>query len=84
MNRLDTDEINKKSPYDVYSEGEQFVFITDNGIEYHVDFELDSNPYYIAYWLNLANPRHMKSHSDKKSPRLLYALLKSSSIKILK
>ena len=75
MNRLDTDEINKKSPYDVYSEGEQFVFITDNGIEYHVDFELDDNPYYIAYWLNLANPSNMKSHGDKKIPQTLICII---------
>jgi len=33
------------APYDVHSVADQYVFVTETGVEYHVDFELDSNPY---------------------------------------
>lgn len=75
MNRLDTDAINQHSPYDVYSEDDQYVFVTESGIEYHVDFELDSNPYYTAYWFNLANPKQSKSHGDKKIPQTIICII---------
>ncbi len=75
MNRLDIEAINSRSPYDVHSNNDQYVFVTDAGIEYHVDFELDSNPYYIAYWFNLANPEQTKSHSDKKIPQTIICII---------
>ena len=75
MNRLDIEAINFRSPYDVYSDNDQYVFVTDAGIEYHVDFELDSNPYYTAYWFNLANPEQTKSHGDKKIPQTVICII---------
>ena len=57
MNRLDLEAINNRSPYDVHSVGDQYVFVTDAGIEYHVDFELDSNPYYSL----LVQPRQSRA-----------------------
>lgn len=75
MNRLDIEAINSRSPYDVHSDNDQYVFVTDTGIEYHVDFELDSNPYYIAYWFNLANPEQTKSHGDKKIPQTIICII---------
>lgn len=75
MNRLDLEAINSRSPYDVHSDNDQYVFVTDTGIEYHVDFELDSNPYYIAYWFNLANPEQTKSQSDKKIPQTIICII---------
>ena len=75
MNRLDIEAINCRSPYDVYSDNDQYVFVTDAGIEYHVDFELDSNPYYTAYWFNLANPEQTKSHGDKKIPQTVICII---------
>ena len=75
MNRLDIEAINSRSPYDVHSDNDQYVFVTDAGIEYHVDFELDSNPYYIAYWFNLANPEQTKSHGDKKIPQTIICII---------
>ena len=30
MNRLDTEAINLRSPYDVHYENEQYVFVTDS------------------------------------------------------
>lgn len=48
------------------SDGKALIFVTDSGITYRVDFELDSNPFFTAYWFNLANPNHMKSPNDVK------------------
>ena len=53
-------------PYIVGSDGKALIFVTDSGITYRVDFELDSNPFFTAYWFNLANPNHMKSPNDVK------------------
>lgn len=75
MKRLDLEAVNSHSPYDVHSVGDQYVFVTDTGIEYHVDFELDSNPYYTAYWFNLANPEQQKSPSDKKIPQTVICII---------
>ena len=75
MNSLDLEAINNRSPYDVHSVGDQYVFVTDTGIEYHVDFELDSNPYYTAYWFNLANPEQQKSPGDKKIPQTVICII---------
>ena len=75
MNRLDIEVINSHSPYDVHNVADQYVFVTDAGIEYHVDFELDSNPYYVAYWFNLANPMQQKSPNDKKIPQTVICVI---------
>ena len=75
MNRLDVEAINSHSPYDVHSYADEYVFVTDTGIEYHVDFELDSNPYYTAYWFNLANPEQQKSPGDKKIPQTVICII---------
>ena len=75
MNKLDVNAVNQKSPYDVHSENDQFIFVTDEGIEYFVDFEQDTNPYFTAYWFNLANPKQQKSHSDKKIPQTIICLI---------
>jgi len=34
--------------------------------------QVGRNPYFTAYWFNLANPQHKKSPGDLKSPRLSY------------
>lgn len=57
MNSLNIDNINFHSPYIVGFDGKAFLFTTDSGIAYRVDFEQDSNPYFTAYWFNLANPQ---------------------------
>ena len=66
MNRLSVESINIHSPYIVGFDGKAFFFVTDNGITYRADFELDTNPFFTAYWFNLANPEHMKSPNDVK------------------
>ena len=65
MNRLDLEAINSRSPYDVHSVGDQYVFVTDT----------DSNPYYTAYWFNLANPEQQKSPGDKKIPQTVICII---------
>lgn len=75
MNRLDIESINSRAPYDVHSEAKQYVFVTEHGIEYHVDFELDSNPYFTAYWFNLANPQHQKSPGDVKIAQTVICII---------
>ncbi len=75
MNRLDTEAINMRSPYDVHFENGQYIFVSDIGIEYHVDFDLDNNPFYKAYWFNLANPKNIKSPNDKKIPQTLICII---------
>ncbi|MBO5615279.1 MAG: hypothetical protein J5932_04050 [Prevotella sp.] len=66
MNSLSIDAINMHSPYIVGFDGKAFIFVTDKGITYRADFELDTNPYFTAYWFNLANPEHIKSPNDIK------------------
>ena len=75
MVQLNIDTINLYAPYLVKFDGNAFVFETDNGIVYRVDFELDSNPYYTAYWFNLANPEQTKSPSDKKIPQTVIRII---------
>ena len=59
--------VNSHSEYPVFlSQTGKYVFKTDFDILYAVDFELDSNPYYTAYWFNLTNPEHSKSPGDTK------------------
>ena len=75
MNALDVTRINIYAPYKIWSDGDIYRFETDNGIKYLVDFELDSNPYYTAYWFNLANPERSKSPNDKKIPQTVICII---------
>ena len=75
MNSLDVTRINIYAPYKVWSNGEIYRFETDNGIKYLVDFELDSNPYYTAFWFNLTNPEHTKSPGDIKIAQTVISII---------
>lgn len=75
MNDLSIDAINIHSPYIVGFDGKAFIFTTDNKITYRVDFEEDNNPYYTAYWLNLANPGHQKSPNDTKIAQTIICII---------
>ena len=66
MFSLNTSRININAPYKVWSDGDMYRFESDRNIKYLVDFELDSNPYFTAYWFNLTNPEHVKSPNDVK------------------
>ena len=75
MNKLRTDRINERSPYDVEYDDELLVFTTDYGITYAVDFDDDANPYFTAYWLNLRNVYKLTSPSDKKIAQTLICIV---------
>ena len=51
------------------------IFTTDKGIAYRVDFELDCNPYFTAYWFNLANPQHKRSSGDVKIAQTIICII---------
>ena len=75
MNALDVTRINIYAPYKIWSNGDIYRFESDNGIKYLVDFELDSNPYYTAYWFNLTNPEHSKSPGDTKIAQTVICII---------
>lgn len=76
MNALDLNMVNSHADYLVWlSPSGKFVFKTDHNILYAVDFELDSNPYYTAYWFNLTNPNHQKSPGDIKIAQTVICII---------
>lgn len=75
MNSLNLNRININSPYAVWNEESRYRFVTDHGIRYAVDFELDANPYYTAYWFNLTNPEHAKSPGDVKIAQTVVCII---------
>ncbi len=75
MNALDANRINVNSPYKVWTDGEVVHFTTDNDINYAVDFDYDSNPYFTAYWLNLTNESGKASPGDAKIPRTVICII---------
>ena len=75
MKALDINRININAPYKVWSDETRFPIESDHGIKYLVDFELDSNPYFTAYWFNLANPQHQKSPGDVKIAQTVICII---------
>ena len=75
MNALDANRININSPYKVWTDGEVVRFTTDNDINYAVDFDYDSNPYFSSYWLNLTNESGKPSPGDAKIPRTVICII---------
>lgn len=51
------------------------MFTTEHGLEYAVDFDEDTNPYFKAYWLNLTNLSGLPSPGDKKIPQTLICII---------
>ena len=75
MKALDINRININAPYKVWSDETRLRFESDHGIKYLVDFELDINPYFTAYWFNLANPHHQKSPGDVKIAQTVICII---------
>lgn len=76
MNTLNLEMINSHAEYQVYlGQTGKYLFKTDNDILYAVDFELDSNPYYTAYWFNLTNYSHAKSPGDVKIAQTVVCII---------
>ena len=66
MNPLCVSNINLRSPYTVWEENGEYVFISDNNILYAVGFEFDESIPFGAFWLNIINKSNKKSPNDKK------------------
>ena len=76
MNALNLEIVNAHSEYQVFlSQTGKYLFKTDYDILYAVDFELDSNPYYTAYWFNLTNPKNHKSPGDIKIAQTVICII---------
>ena len=75
MNALDLQTINIYAPYSVWEEDNTFFFKTDFGIYYSVDFDVDDNPLYTAYWFNLTNMSQEKSPGDIKIQRTIICII---------
>ena len=82
MNRLNTNHINDRAPYDVaYDVEGAIIFSTDYGVDYSVTFDDDANPYYTAYWLNLSNMNNATSPGDKKIAQTVICIIEEFFIK---
>ena len=76
MNTLDLNLINAHSEYLVWlSPNGKYLFRTDYNILYAVDFELDSNLNFTAYWFNLTNLEHQSSPGDKKIAQTVVCII---------
>ena len=75
MNPLDIDIINTYSPYTIWPKGEEYRFITDNGIEYSVSFDDEDNFEYQSYWFNLTNLSHQKSPGALKIAQTVICII---------
>ena len=76
MNALNLEMVNAHAEYQVFlSQTGKYFFKTDFDIIYAVDFELDANPSYTAYWFNLTNPEHAKSPGDVKIAQTVVCII---------
>ena len=75
MNALDLKTINIYAPYSVWEEDDTFFFKTDFGINYSVDFDVDDNPLFTAYWFNLTNMSQEKSPGDIKIQKTIICII---------
>ena len=66
MNKLDISRVNALAPYKIWEQEDGLNFETDFGLRYAIDFDVDTNPFYTAYWFNLKNKGFAISPSDKK------------------
>lgn len=77
MNRLDVNLINLFSSYHVWEEHGRFFFETDNGLKYFVDFTLEDNPKFVAYWFNLVRMTGTTSPNDKKIWQTVFCVIEA-------
>ena len=75
MNRLDVNLINLFSSYHVWEESDRFFFETDFGLKYFVDFTLEDNPKFVAYWFDLVNMSGAASPNDKKVWQTVFCII---------
>jgi len=75
MVKLEVQQINLLSPYIVFYSGDDLSFTTDYGIQYAIDFDEDTNPYFKAFWLNLTNLSERPSPGDKKIAQTIICII---------
>jgi hypothetical protein len=75
MKRLDVNHINIFSSYHVWEDSNRFYFETDYGLKYFVDFSLEDNPRYVAYWFNLVNMSGASSPKDVKIWQTVFCVI---------
>lgn len=75
MNRLDLNLINLFSSYHVWEESNRFFFETDYGLKYFVDFTLEDDSKFVAYWFNLVNMSGAASPNDKKIWQTVFCVI---------
>ena len=67
MKKLDINNISRYSPYRVWMDGDEYLFESEHGILYAVNFEPEEMFGGItAYWFGLFNRSHKASPSDVK------------------
>jgi len=52
-------------------------FETDNGLKYFVDFTLEDNPKFVAYWFNLVRMTGTTSPNDKKIWQTVFCVIEA-------
>ena len=75
MNKLDVNLINIFSSYRVWEESNRFYFETDYDLKYFVDFSLEDNPQFNAYWFNLVNMSGAASPKDMKIWQTVFCII---------
>lgn len=75
MNHLDVNLINLFSSYHVWEESNRFYFETDYDLKYFVDFSLEDNPRFVAYWFNLVNMSGAASPKDMKIWQTVFCII---------
>ena len=75
MNKLDLNFINLFSSYLVWEEAGRFYFETDYGLKYFVDFTLEDNQRFVAYWFNLVKIRGNASPRDTKIWQTVFCII---------
>ena len=75
MIQLNVDTVNIFSPYPIWISGNEYIFTTDNGIEYSVSFDEEDNFEYKSYWFNLTNLSHQKSPGDVKIAQTVICII---------
>lgn len=75
MNQLELAFVNVFAPYKVWNRGYVYFFETDNGCRYSVDFDLDDQADFVAYWFNLNNLDHIASPRDMKIWQTVFCII---------
>lgn len=75
MNHLDVNLINLFSSYHVWEESNRFYFETDYDLKYFVDFSLEDNTRFVAYWFNLVNMSGAASPKDMKIWQTVFCII---------